>query len=135
MNFALYRQMFENQVVAKGVLTGCLGANSKVSLRPGKLSVLHFGKLMGLVFDSQISCAIDYYGHVKKSSALLQQIEEIGRSMPYAQVKMVQVVLVHFSSIRIEKVARLAPDLVAEFPLFKKTILDARGFSHGYEIE
>jgi len=34
----------------------------------------------------------------------------------------------------VEKIARLAPGLVAEFPMFKKEILDARGFKHQYEI-
>jgi len=135
VDFLEYRQLFENKVVAGGVQLGCLGMMGKVSTRIGRLSAQSFGKLMGLVFESQVSCAVDYYGHIKKSTALLDQISRVGRVLPNVQIKMIPTVLVHFSSIRIEKIARLAPDLVAGFPLFKKTILDARGFSHGYEIE
>lgn len=133
MDFRVYLQQFEELVVERGIKNGCLGKAEKVSVRDGRLSSSHFGRLVGKTAYSDDVFAVDYYGHTKKSAGFIQTVEELNM-LHKQQVKLLLVPLVFFASIRVEKVARLAPNLVAEFPKFKKMLLDARGFHHSYEV-
>lgn len=133
MEFDKYLKSFEKRVVARGIAEGSLGKTEQVSVRPDKLSALPFGEKMGEVIDHHASFAIDYYGYIKKSKGFFNQAGELAKSTE-KQPKDMRVVIVHFASVRVEKVAKLAPSLVADFPGFKKEILDTRGFNHKYEV-
>jgi len=124
---------FEDRVFAEGIRRDCLGKVEKVSLREGKLFGSRFGHHMGRVIESSEVFAVDYYGYVKKTRGFFKMVEGIASSTK-GQVKCLEVPVIHFAALRVEKIAKLAPDLVAEFPGLKKEILDARGFKHKYEI-
>lgn len=130
--FYEYMIQFESRVILEGVKKNCLGKVEKIPLRSGKLTKQRFGKFMGTVLSTPQVCVIDYYGLLKKSSGFWDLASETRKNFSGKQVKSIEVPVVHFASVRIEKVATLAPDLVTWFPIFKKRILDARGFHHGY---
>ncbi len=91
-----------------------------------------FGRKMGSVVDSDLCFAIDYYGLVKKSRGFLNMVSELSSDIPVSQIKSIAGTTVYFAAIRMESIAVYAPDLVSDFPWFKKAVLDARGFNHGY---
>jgi len=125
--------LFRSEVFAAGVKKECLGKVERISVREGKLFNSRFGVLMGRVIESPEVFAVDYYGYVKKTRGFYRMVESISGSTK-GQVKCVEVPVIHFAALRVEKIAKLAPDLVAEFPSLKKEILDARGFKHKYEV-
>ena len=133
-SFIDYREEFERKVIIAGIEQNCLGKSERVSANSGRLSAKPFGDKMGVEVNTDIVCAIDYYGHIKKSNGFGNMMRGLRKRFFGKQIKFVRVIVVHFASIRLEKIAKLAPDLIAKFPKFKKEILDARGFVHNYEV-
>lgn len=131
-SFARYIANLEERVILEGAKQGCLGKVEKVPVRNGKLSRSDFGKLVGVRLQKEEVYVVDYYGLMKKSDGFWNLVSRTREQYSGKQVKSVDALVVHFASIRIEKVAALAPDLVAGFPSFKKAVLDARGFDHRY---
>jgi len=101
-----------------------LGRVELVPVRNGKLARTRFGKTVRTSFVSDKSLAIDYYGLFKKSSSLVEEL----RSLSGKQVRMIEATTIHFAAISIEQVAKLSPELVAYFPIFKEELLRIRGF-------
>jgi hypothetical protein len=126
--FRKYMKEFELTIMAEGASRKTIGHTEFRSVTPGKLHKTRFGDKMGLYTESPIAFAIDYYGHLKKSSTLVQEIDEIRKQCFGKQVKAMTFWVIHFASIRIETVAQLNHRLVSGFPLFKREILDTRGF-------
>lgn len=126
-DFATYQKQLEIDVIEKGVARGDLGRPLFVSTRNGKL-YRSMGALFGYVVYSDRAFAIDYYGYVKKSTALVQDMTERARTNPGVQISSVRTKVVYFSALKIEYIAELAPELVAGFPFFKKLALSYRGF-------
>ena len=79
---------------------------------------------MGVVFDHAEPAAIDYYGFIKKSSGLMAQFANSSD----LQVRAVRAPIVHFASIKVEDVSDLSPELVRDFPGFKKLLVTLREF-------
>jgi hypothetical protein len=130
--FTQYMAEFEATVLATAVARGQLGKRENLPVRPGKLAKTGFGALMGQSFGSPVPFAVDYYGHLKRSHALLQEIDCVREQLCGKQVKTITCLVVHFASIRIEHIARLNPKLVGEFPQFKHEVLKSRGFKNNF---
>ncbi len=123
MDFDAYLRAFEERVVLRGL--SVLGRTELVPMRNGRLVRTLFGRHVGVLFSYPDPVAIDYYGLYKKSSAVMEEMKALrGR-----QVRMIEAVVVHFASIRIEQVALVEPGLVAGFPAFKERLLRLRGFT------
>lgn len=121
-NFEDYLSCFEQDVIVKGMSNGMFGQIMNIPVRPGKLAESEFGRMLGQEFNADAVCAIDYYGHFKKSSSLLNLIRDrTDRSFHTG-------IVVHFASIRAQHVIKLAPHLVTQFDDFKDQVLRARGF-------
>lgn len=133
MNFDEYLKQFEEKIICTGVKNGCLGKKERVPVRPDRLEKSNFGKLLGVHVQSEDILVIDYYGFWKKSEGFGKELEVLSNKRNY-QVKSIEANVVHFASIRIEKIAELAPELVSQFPWFKKEILTARGFRHEFNF-
>lgn len=131
--FNEYRQDFETRVVVAGIIRGLLGHTKRVRVKPGKLEKKTFGLRLGTQLDTTILCVIDYYGLMKKSEGFDYKVRQVYEAVPDRQVRSIDAPVVHFAGIRLEEVAKLAPDLVADFARFKKQILDLRGFNHNYQ--
>lgn len=131
MGFDFYRYMdeLEKLVVGEGVRKGVLGKTERVAIRNGRLAGRRFGKMMrAKVLELPIVVAIDYYGLIKKSQGFWEMITAMREQIRGQQFKSVEATVVHFAALRIETVAELAPQLVADFPMFKKQVLRMRGF-------
>jgi len=126
--FREYMRDFEILVVEQAVGHEVLGRVDMIPVRPGRLTHTRFGATMGRIIDSGVQFAVDYYGLLKRSSALQEEIELVTKQLTGRQLKLIECTVVHFASIRIEHVARFQLGLVSEFPLFKRAILKARGF-------
>lgn len=118
---------FENKVIIEGLQSGIFGRKIMIPVKRGRLYKSEFGDFVGVSFDCESAFVIDYYGLLKKSTGfvlMLKGYEDI-------EVKRVRVPVAHFASIKIEHIADLAPDLVVEFPTFKKHLVKLRGFKKG----
>lgn len=118
--------LFEREVIIRGVGGGHLGREEMVPVRNGKLSKQPFGKLVGLEVESETSLAVDYYGHLKKSSGFFRDVKDA--TPTDTQARMMRSTVVHFASIKVEDVVLLAPELVPVFPILKHELLRRRGF-------
>lgn len=127
-NFQEYMRRLEAEVMVTGASACRFGRVDPLPVRPGKLTKTRFGMVIGATFTSEVPLAVDYYGLLKRSTALLDQIEIVRQEVHGHQLKVLSSTVVHFASIRIEYIAELAPDLVAQFPVFKRYVLDLRGF-------
>ena len=125
-DFVPYQKNFEEDVLC---MLQALAIMKMIPVRPGKLAKTKFGALVGSVFDYAPPLVIDYYGFLKRSTGLIEKVDEMRAKLVGRQLRMVKAPVVHFASVRMEDVAIRAPELVAGFPDFKKTILDARGFA------
>lgn len=131
--FEEYRLEFESRVVVGGIIQGVLGSAKKVRVKPGRLEKRRFGTSMGTRLETSLLCVVDYYGLMKKSEGFDYRVRQVYEAVPDRQVRAIEAPVVHFAGIRLEEVAKLAPDLVANFARFKKRILDLRGFNHNYQ--
>lgn len=122
-DFTNYLNEFEQNVIIKGVLSGVLGRVQFVSMKNCKLSRTEFAKIMGLEFPCIRPIAIDYYGLIKKSSACSCITEEDGKI-----IKMLEMPIVHFASIRIGHINLLYRSLLSDFADFKEEVIRLRGF-------
>ena len=127
-DFKKYMEELETFVLAAIVSNGTIGKRDTIPVRVGRLSRTVFGQKIGLTFESDVSFAVDYYGMLKKSTSLCKEIEWVQEQFTGTQVKTVESLIIHFASVRIEHVARFCPNLIAGFPNFKRTVLEARGF-------
>lgn len=123
-DFRKYLEKFESKVVVGGIEGGMFDKISMVPVRKGKLDKTTFGDTLGTQFEYDKPAAIDYYGLIKKSTGLVDQVS----SNHELQVRAVKAPIVHFASIKIEWISDLAPDLVRDFPKFKKKIVSLRRF-------
>lgn len=130
--FNRYKDKFEQAVVA-GIQSGVLGIEKSVPILPGKLSRKRIGKILGEAVLTDEPIVIDYYGYMKKSNGFQTLVNSVIKEINGQQVKMISVPVVHFNSIRLEVMAKIAPELVQEFGNFKKAVLDAREFAHNYK--
>jgi hypothetical protein len=122
-------ERIEKKIIIKGIESLVFTSVGYVNARQGKLAKTKFGKAVGNIIHTNIPFAIDYYGHFKKSSCLLAQIEEDKTKIKNdAQLKAITCIVIHFASIKIEDVAVINPNLLQDFISIKKEILKKRGF-------
>lgn len=131
-HFNQYMESFELTIMAVGAIRNLIGHEEVRTVTPGKLHRTAYGCKMGSFFTSSVPFAIDYYGHLKKSSGLNQIIADIRKQCFGKQVKSMSFWVVHFASVRIETIAHLNHQLVGGFPLFKREILESRGFKPNF---
>jgi len=122
-SFKSYLDLFELRVVCHGVVKEVFGKKEMVATRNGKLARTPFGRLIGSQLEFVNPLAIDYYGHLKKSTGFFDMLTEVD-----SQVRMIECDVVHFASIKIEDIVEIDPGMVAKFPVFKKQMLKRRGF-------
>lgn len=132
-DFAEYLARFEKEVCETGSRTGLVGRVENVSITACRLEKTKFGDHLGKRIESDVPFAINYYGYIKKSHGFFVFVDGLGKCVKGQQIKSIQVPVVNFASIKLEKMCKLAPALLVGFANFKKEILDTRGFQHHYE--
>ena len=121
-HFREYLYAFEKDVMLRGIEEGRWGTQQQVTIRPGRLAQYPIGRFLGTRFRHDKPVAISYYGLIKKSTefmALAARLSQFGMSTIKAPVA-------EFSSVKIEDVAELAPELIQGFVDFKKHIKEHR---------
>lgn len=121
-NFHVYLARFENEVLIQGYQKGYWGSVVNVSTRRGVLAGEPIGRLVGDRFVCEYPLAIEYGGHIKKSTgfmALAVQLEDLA-------MRTIRAPLVNVSSCRVEDVYTLSPELVEGFVPFKRELIIAR---------
>jgi hypothetical protein len=117
----------ENKVIIPGLKQGIFdnSPDKIVPLRAGRLDNTPFGNFVGKTFKCGMLLAINYYGHYKLSSGILSAIESIEDTFP--DVRCIKASVVHFNSIKIEHIEKLADkEMIADFAEFKKQLVSLR---------
>lgn len=122
LEFGDYLRELEQRVVVEGIIRGTFGQIMNIPTKAGKLNATPFGQRIGQEFPCEAVCAIDYYGHFKRSSSFMA----LARQNPERAFQ--TGIVVHFAGVRTQHVIKLAPELVMQFPDFKEELLALRGF-------
>ena len=124
MNNKEYLNSFESRIILPGLEKKMFCKEGMVTLKECKLCGTPFGKFIGMRIDTPIPMAVDYYGHIKKSTGIMDVVEKYDG----IEIKSIKVPVVYFASVKNEDILNLAPELMDGFPLFKKYLIDLRGF-------
>ena len=126
MNYQKYLYEFEKQIICSGFASDYFKKRKEeiVPLRYGKLSKSEFGEFIGKTFNAEILLAINYYGLFKLSTEIIRAAKSVNHI--FGEVRSIKSQVIHFNSIRIEDVKNLAPELVIDYPEFKKYIVGLR---------
>lgn len=125
--FAIYLERFESDIIVAGFEQGIFkGKKRMVPLKDGKLDSSKFGKFLGNRFDYKTPMAIDYYGLIKKSTGFENKITDMGKDI---QIKALEILVIHFASIKMEAISQLNNNLIVDFPRFKKFLVELRAFN------
>jgi len=124
INFQEYRDAFEREIIIAGHEAGMLGKLETVTTRQNRLITTSFGHLMGSELDYDGLLVLDYYGLLKASRAWYRASQEQRQNGQ----RFIKAPVIHFPSVKLEYLAKLAPHLIVEFSDFKQAVLEARGF-------
>jgi hypothetical protein len=128
--FQDYLANFEREVVLAGQEE--LGTSERVSVALQRFPIPLFVEQVGTHIMSEDIVVFDLYGFKKKSLGFIHALHEAS-TLQHTQVRFIRCPVIHFASIKFEAIRRLAPELVMQFPDFKKYLLDLRGFNHSYK--
>lgn len=123
-----YLIQLESLVMVKGFEKGIFKKKAEeiVPLRKTKLHFTKFATFTGSEFEYDKVLAFNYYGLFKISTGISKVVEE-GRAA-FPNVRTIKAKVIHFNSIKIEHIKELAPELLNDFPDFKRFLVDLRGF-------
>lgn len=120
--FDEYVQFFESNI-ALSVSRGTIGKATRGPVRDNALLDTPFGQTMGVEIDSTVPFIIDYYGYLKRSRGQNKMMKDLAPDKRH-----VFATVVHFSSLHLDTINRVAPAMMSKFADFKCTIIEARGF-------
>lgn len=127
-----YMQRLELEVIIKGFEKGVfpdkkenLASQKVVPLRAGKLAPTPFGVFIGRSFEFDGILAINYYGHYKLSTGILDAVLDISQRFP--DVRSIRSHVVYFNAIKIEHIQSLSDKgMQLDFPIFKRELVELR---------
>jgi hypothetical protein len=124
--FQNFLSIFED-MVSEMVSSGLIGTMTELTRRAGKNSAsTEFRSLLGSDIESNIVFAVDYYGYIKRSTALTRLFETMQERTLPSQVKAMNVPMVFFNSIPVQLVASLYPEWLSVFEEFKSFMVSQR---------
>jgi len=118
---------FENEIVVEGIKSKELGKRIVISSKDGKLASTPFGKFIGLEIPQDSVCAIEYWGHIKKSTGLLKEIQYM-KQKTHKNIHIPTIVVI-FASIKTNnllKIGCLSEQDIGEFFMFKEQLVKMR---------
>ncbi len=123
-----YMDRFEKEIIVKGFEKGIFDTKCDkiVPLREGKFVNTPFGKLIGKTFQCDDLIAIDYYGHYKLSTGIIQTVKSAEHIFP--QVKCIVANIIHFNSIKMSHIKKHIDNAEMElgFSDFKRVLVGLR---------
>jgi hypothetical protein len=126
IDFEQYLEEFEQNVIVEGYKKGIFGERKAevVPLRRGKLSTSPIGNFVGKQFKFPKLLAINYYGLFKLSDEIFNAVDSVKDI--FHEVRTIKSPVVHFSSVTMEHVREVAPEMLQDFPEFKKHLVELR---------
>ena len=123
-----YLVELEQLVMVQGMESGAFKKKAEeiVPLRKTKLHFTPFANFVGSQFKYDKVLAFNYYGLFKISTQTASVVEDCRVAFP--NVRTIKAKVIHFNSIKMEHIKLLAPDLLPDFPDFKRFLVDLRGF-------
>ena len=123
-----YLVALETSVMVRGNEEGVFKKKAEeiVPLRKTKLHFTPFANFIGSEFEFGSVLAFNYYGLFKISTGTSKVVAECRVAFP--NVRTIKAKVIHFNSIKMEHIKELAPDLLPDFPDFKRFLVDLRGF-------
>jgi len=97
-----------------------------VPLRKRKLHDTDFAEFIGPEFKYDMVLVFNFYGLFKLSNGAKAVVENSKGAFP--NIRTMKARVIHFNSIKIEHIKELAPELLSDFPDFKKFLVDLRKF-------
>lgn len=128
-----YLKKFEAEVVLKGYREKIFGSLCEfaIPLREGKLSKTAFGKFIGNEFEFDGILSINYYGHFKLSTGILEELEKVQKL--FVDVRSIKSKVIYFNSIKFESIkslksvsSDLKSELIKGFESFKNELIYLR---------
>lgn len=121
--FRIYCAKFENRVLIAGYERGLWRTElRRVPIRPGRLEKEPIGCLVGNRFVWDRIAVIDYYGHLKKSTAFMSQAVDLYKY----QITYMHAVVLPFQAVRPQHIIDLAADLCPFWTEFQARVHEAR---------
>lgn len=132
INFKKFLSQFEKSVI-DGINKGYFDGVKLISVKNSPINSSNFARGMGRVIMHDAVMALDYYGYYKKSRGFFDRVKEERRTLGGRQLKMINCVVVHFNSIKLEDLASITDNVyvISNFAEFKKRVLFKRGFVNG----
>ena len=124
--FDKYLDRFEQELIIPACAVLC--RETMIPMRPGRLVKTRFASMMGKTFLASFPVVVDYYGYLKMSDEFIREFLKVMAACKGKQVRTISSKIVYFAAIKMEDVAKTAPELVSSFPIFKEIILKKRGF-------
>lgn len=123
-----YLDQLEQKVMIKGFEVEVFKKKQLeiIPLRKKKLHDTDFAEFVGpeFVYDSVL--AFNYYGLFKLSSGGSKVVDNCKLAFP--NIRTMKARVIHFNSVKIEHIKELAPELLSDFPDFKRLLVDLRDF-------
>lgn len=117
----------EREILAPGVAKGVFTSRAWAPVKKQRLHSSDFGKLIGsTALDFPEILVVDYYGLIKRSAGFISKVEDLRSDG--VEAKSMFVPIAYFAGIKMEHLARSAPDLIPFFSEFKKTLVELRAF-------
>ena len=128
MDIQQFLKRFERDIIEVGVIKGVFSNVTTVPTSHGKLYKTGFAKTVGQIVDSPLNFCLDYYGHKKKSKGFFEHVFNLQKNHGVAP-KAVDVITVHFESIKDKHFHKLAPndpEFLGSFFTLKHILIRAR---------
>jgi hypothetical protein len=122
----IYRNQFEKKVMIPLFESRSFSKKIPISVRPQKLFLSGFGRLIGHSFDYDQILVFNYYGLNKFSTGFLDEVKKAKENG--VEIKSIKSVVIYFSSIKLADISRFSPDLTNGFSEFKNSLVELRKF-------
>jgi len=125
-NAVEFMERLESGVLIPGVDRGIFRTTVKAPVRNQKLSKSKFGQFIGAEFEWDKLMVIDYYGVIKRSSGFYSVVKKFADKG--IELRSIVSPVAYFAGIKVEHLSDLAPDLLPDFPTFKRFLVELRDF-------
>jgi len=123
-----YLHQLEQRIMIKGFEEGVFKEKSPeiIPLRKKKLHDTKFAEFVGPEFKYESVLTFNFYGLFKISSGGSEVVNNCRKAFP--NIRTMKARVIHFNSVKMEHLKELAPDLLNDFPDFKRFLVDLREF-------
>jgi hypothetical protein len=119
---------FERKIIIPGIINGVFTKRGIVPMRPSKLTSTPFGRAVGALVDSDLSFAISYYEHFKKSRGLFEQASAMLHAANRSP-RFFQTYIINFASVKDFQILEITggdKHFIGDFVVMKQILVKMR---------